>query len=143
MSRLGKSRTLTVTLANTYRHVRFVTVDKAKHQLTGIPEGQPTQDLNIVAVRRSDYVYAGPLSQSSSTQTVEKREDKSAKKRQLKQSSSVQSMGPKVRVSTALKQLIDAEVVYSPEKRLSAFRKGIVAVRELIHDELMLDSQGS
>ena len=79
----------------------------------------------MVVIRRGDYIYSGPPSEKSASQSDDSREDKIAKRKMLKKALSVPSMGPRVRVSACLKELIDPEVVYKHEKRLAAFRKGM------------------
>jgi hypothetical protein len=114
--------------ASQHRSVRFFTVDTLQHKISGVHEPSTNSSSQLTLFRRDSYVYSGPI-KTLDGDVAEKLESAKrnleATNRELKLPTEVESMGPRVRVSLALRNVLKKAYALAPRsERLVEFRKG-------------------
>jgi hypothetical protein len=121
--------------ASQHRSVRFFTVDTSQHKVVGVHEErhggeEPSGVVQLTLFRRDNYVYSGPPLQTAMDEDVVAALSAAQRKwedtnRALALPVEVESMGPRVRVSLALRNVQQKARALAPRaEQLVEFRKG-------------------
>mmetsp|Transcript_15413 Transcript_15413/g.17994 ORF Transcript_15413/g.17994 Transcript_15413/m.17994 type:complete len:565 (+) Transcript_15413:102-1796(+) len=117
-----------VKASNLYRSVRFFTIDTSLYMLKGIDILESSGAVSLLLFRSQNYVYSGPQLASEDEAKIKEHAalveaERIERKKFLSLPVKVEAIGPRVRVSYALKDIRSSFALESSHDPLPTFRK--------------------